>query len=189
MNQRILFGAAGAMALGLALLPGVASAQQKSLKAQLVGMWTLVSFKNTAPDGAERDLFGANPKGILILDASGRYAQVQVRADRPKFAANNRLKGTPEENKAALAGTYASFGTWSVNDADKTFVRHIEGSASFPNEEGRDAKWSISLAGNELKVEIPAPGAGGRTDLVWKRIEGGRVSGYNEYQPVGPGPG
>ena len=97
--------------------------------------------------------------------------QIIVLPGRAKFKINNRLEGTPEENKAALAGAYASLGTWSVNEADKTLIRHIEGSASFPNEEGRDSTWSITLTGDELKVIIPAPGAGGRTDLVWKRTK------------------
>ena len=67
--------------LGLALTSGSAVSQQKSLKEQLTGAWTLVSNDNVAPDGSRRQLYGPNPKGILILDASGRYAQIYVRAD------------------------------------------------------------------------------------------------------------
>jgi hypothetical protein len=59
---------------GLALVPSSAVSQQKSLKEQLVGAWTLVSGDITAPDGTKRQPYGANPKGILILDAGGRYA-------------------------------------------------------------------------------------------------------------------
>jgi len=158
-------------ALGLAVLPGIAFSQQRSLKDQLVGKWTLVSFENTAPDGTKRYLFGENPKGIAIFDTDGRFAQVQVKSDRPKFQANNRLRGTPEENQAALAGAYAAFGTWSVNEAERTLIRHIEGSASFPNEEGRDSKWFVTLTGDELKASLPAPAAGGRTELLWKRVK------------------
>src|ERR1700674_1241380 len=111
MNRRHILSLSVIMALGLALAPGRALSQQKSLKEQLTGTWTLVSADNVAPGGTKRQLFGANPKGILILDASGRYAVVQVRPDRPKFESNNRLQGTPEENKAVLLGTAASFGT------------------------------------------------------------------------------
>jgi hypothetical protein len=157
-------------ASGLAVLPGIASSQQKSLKDQLVGKWTLVSFENTAPDGTKRYLFGENPKGIAIFDADGRFAQVQVKSDRPKFQANNRLQGTPEENKAALAGAYAAFGTWSVNEAEQALIRRIEGSASFPNEEGREGKWIVTLTGDELKASLSSA-AGGRTELLWKRVK------------------
>jgi hypothetical protein len=52
------------------------------------------------------------PAGMLILDANGRYAQVFTRAGRPKFKANNRMQGTPDEIKAVWEGGVAHFGTW-----------------------------------------------------------------------------
>jgi hypothetical protein len=39
------------MALGLALLPGAAVSQQKTLSEQLIGTWKIVSVRNTRPDG------------------------------------------------------------------------------------------------------------------------------------------
>ena len=150
-------------------MPGKPPPTQKNAKEQLVGIWTFVSSDNVAPDGTKRQTFGANPKGLMILDASGRYALLQVDSARPKFVSNNRLQGTPEENKAAVAGTVASFGTWSVNEADKTVVLHIEGSL-YPNQEGTDGKRPIvSLTADELKWANPAPGAGGRSENVYKR--------------------
>jgi hypothetical protein len=47
-------------------------AQQKSLKEQLVGTWTLVSSDQVRPDGSILKQFGANPKGISVFDANGR---------------------------------------------------------------------------------------------------------------------
>jgi hypothetical protein len=44
----------------------------------------------------------------------------------------------------------ANFGTWSVNEADKTPIRRFEG-ALVPNNEGIETN-SISLAGDELKL-------------------------------------
>ena len=85
-----------------------------------LGVWTMVQYLegyNVAPDGKKEQLFGPNPKGILVLDASGQYAQIIVNPDSPKFKANNRLKGTPEENAAAVHGTTATFGTWTVDEA------------------------------------------------------------------------
>ena len=157
-------------ALGLALMSGNALSQQKSLKEQLTGAWTLVSNDNVAPDGTKRQLYGPNPKGILILDASGRYAQIYVRPDVPKFKANNRQQGTPEENAAVVHGTTAQLGTWSVDEGSKTLMVHIEGSL-FPNQAGTDSKRSITLAGDDLTVSNPTPGSGGRSDSVWKRAK------------------
>jgi hypothetical protein len=73
------------MTLGPTLLPGNAFAQQRSPKEQLVGTWTLVSIQSTAADGAKAPVFGAQPKGILMLDAGGHYALVLNDPGRAKW--------------------------------------------------------------------------------------------------------
>jgi hypothetical protein len=129
-----------------------AAAQQKPLKEQLVGTWTIVSADNTRPDGTRLQLFGPNPKGILVLDGNGRTAFMLMSSGRPKFASNNRNTGTPEENKATVQGTIAFFGTWSVNEADKTIITRIEAS-TFPNQEGQDQKRIVtSVTADELRT-------------------------------------
>jgi Lipocalin-like domain len=168
MNFRHILTFSVITAVGVALLPGSLLAQQRSLKEQLVGTWTIVSNDNVAPDGAKRQLFGPNPKGILVLAANGQYAQIIVRPDTPKFKVNNRLEGTPEENKAAVHGTTATFGTWSVDEASKTLMVRNEG-GMFPNQVGTESKRSVSLSGDQLRVSNPVPAAGGKSDSVWKR--------------------
>jgi len=159
------------IALGVALLPVSTVAQQKTLKDQLVGVWTLVSIDNVLPDGKKQNLWGANPKGILILDASGRYAQTQMRSDIPKFKSNNRFKVTPEENNVAMQGSLANFGTWSVNEAEKTLILHREASL-LPNDAGTDSKRVIiSLTAEELKATNPGPATGGRNEIVYRRAK------------------
>ena len=111
----------------LALLPAGALAQQKSLKEQLAGTWTLVSIDQTDKDGKKQQLFGPNPKGIQVLDASGKYSQIILRSDTAKFKANNRP---------------ANFGTWSVDEASKTLIVRYEGSL-FPNQAGTESKRTI----------------------------------------------
>ena len=110
MNRCTILNLCAVTTLSLALLPNSAASQQRSLKEQLVGSWTIVSNDNVTPDGTKRQIFGPNPNGIMILDADGRYALIVVNPARPKFKGNTRLDGTPEETKAAIAGTVASFG-------------------------------------------------------------------------------
>jgi len=171
MNRRNPLSLCAIIVLGLALLPGSAVSQQKPLKEQLVGTWTIVSNDNVAPDGTKRQIFGANPKGILMFEANGRYAQIFVRPDRPKFKANNRLQGTPEEIRAAYEGALVHFGTWSVTEADKIIVIRTEG-ALYPNQEGTEGKRTIvNLTADELKLANPASGAGGTTEAVFRRAK------------------
>jgi hypothetical protein len=157
-------------ALGMMLLPVGALDQQAMLKDQIAGTWRIVSNDNTAPDGTRRQLFGANPKGLLVLAANGQYVQIFTRGDVPKFKNNNRLEGTPEETTAAYRGTVATFGTWSVDEAGKVLITRIDGSL-FPNQVGMEQRRSISLTGDDLTVDNPAPAAGGKSQSVWKRIK------------------
>ena len=154
-----------ATGMGLSLLSSNALAQQKSLKEQLVGSWTFVSCE--VPPNATRPPFCVNPSGSLSLDASGRYTQVIAAGDRPKaIIGSNRADVKPEEYKAVAQGFVANFGTWSVNEADKTLTRRLEG-ALFPSAEGTEQKNSVSLTGDELKFGLPAGGTG----TVWRRAK------------------
>ena len=172
MYRRNILALSAVTALGLASLPGGAVGQQKSLKDQLVGTWTQVSTKYKFPDGTMVDTFGSNPRGILIFDASGRVAFIAMRGSLPKFAANDRTKGSPEENKAVVGGSFAYFGTYTVNEADHSFTVHVDGS-TFPNFDGADQKRTFTLAGEELRYTNPVStiGQGVIVEAVWKRAK------------------
>src|SRR5713101_4279552 len=112
---KLTLGTMGLLFLGVVLAAGDAFAQTAK---DLVGTWTLVSAV-TEQGGNKTDTFGPNPKGILTVDANGRYVLAFVRAGLPKVASNNRTTATPEENKAIVQGSATHFGTLSVNAADK----------------------------------------------------------------------
>jgi Lipocalin-like domain len=171
MNRRSVLSISTMTVLGL-VLSSSASSQQKSLKDQLVGAWTPVSIKYKFPDGKTEDTMGPNARGILILDASGRMALVNMRASLPKFASNDRMKGTTEEYKAVGQGSFAYFGTYTVNEADRSLTFHIDGS-TYPNFDGADQKRSFTLAGDELKYTNPVAtvGQGVIVEAVWKRAK------------------
>jgi lipocalin-like protein len=155
--------------LSFLLLGMAVSAQAQSLKQQLVGTWTFVSSTTKLPDGSSA--WGSNPKGLVIFTDNGRYSSQLMRSDRPKFAANSRAKGTPEENKAAVQGAVSSFGTYTVNEANKTFVIRFEGS-SYPNLEGTEQTRPFTITGDELKVTNPSPSVGGEpSHIVYRRAK------------------
>ena len=166
----VSLSAIGVTAMGLSLLSGNALAQQKSLKEQLVGAWALVSCNATSPNGAKQPFCAdPSPNGILIFDASGRYASVIAARGRPKFSTANRSEAKAEEFKAAALGLVANFGTWAVNEADKTLTGHFDG-ALFPNVEGTDVKSTVSLAGDELKLIRQSPAPSG-SESVYRRAK------------------
>ena len=171
MNRRNIFGLSAIAALGLASLPGGAISQQRSLKEQIVGTWTFVSALDVKPDGTKSDRWGSNPKGIFIFDPNGHFAQFITRSDIPKFAAKSVDQGTAEENKAVLAGLVASFGTYTVNEDDKTLITRVEGNI-FPNLVGAEQKRLIvSLTPDELKYTNPSTSTGTTAEATWKRVK------------------
>ena len=142
-----------ATALGLALLSGSAISQQKSLKDQLVGTWSLVSWEQTLPNGSKLQRFGANPKGIFGFDASGRFYLIYARPNLPKIA--NPLSATPDEAKAIVNGSLALFGTYTVDEAKKAWTVRYEVS-TFPNQVGTDANVTpVSITDNEMTFRLP----------------------------------
>jgi hypothetical protein len=132
----------------------------------LVGAWTLISSDTVRPDGSKIPTFGDNPKGIIIFTSEGRFIYLLSRGDLPKFTSNNRNTGTPEENKAVVQGSIATFGTYSVAGTD--LLIKVENS-TFPNWIGADQKRTIAIAGDELKWTNAAGSGGAVVELVLKR--------------------
>ena len=150
------------------LLPRPAMGQQVSLKEQLVGAWAYVSSTAKLPDGSP--LWGTSPKGLMIFTDDSRFSWQIFRSDRPKLASKNRMQGTADENAAILQGSLAYFGTYSVDEADKTIITVVEGS-TFPNSEGETLKRVITrLTDDMLVYENPSTTRGEQIEAMWKRL-------------------
>jgi hypothetical protein len=147
--------------LALALSVGTATAQPTSLKDGIVGTWNFVVAEVTAPDGKKSFPFGETPKGILIFTADGRFAQIHVAGDVPKIASNNRLTGTPEEYAEIMRRSLSVFGTYTVDEANKTVTYNIV-SASFPNWQGETQTRAIDKLTSDEFVNTNRGVAGGR---------------------------
>ena len=169
MNRRHVFGLSVITALGVALLPGSASAQMKSLKEQLIGTWTIVSWDQVGKDGKNFQRFGANPKGVHVFDASGRFFGMFARPDLPKFKVSDPMRTTADENRAVMEGSIAYFGTYSVDEAGKSISIRLE-SSTFPNQVGGEQKRTIaSISANDLKLTNQSTLTGGVITYVMKR--------------------
>ena len=169
MNRRHIFSLSAIPALALLLLPGSAVAQQKSLKEQLVGTWTIASWEQVRPNSDKFQRFGVNPKGVHTFDANGRYVVMFARSDLTKFAVSDPMKSTAQENKAVMDGSIAYYGTYSVDEATKVVTLTVEAS-TFPNQVGAENKRTITLvSANELKYQNTNPTSGGQINIAFKR--------------------
>jgi len=136
----------------------------------LVGTWTLELCDNILPDGTRIELYGPHPKGLLIFDAAGRYSMQIMSASRPRFAANDKSKGTPDEYAAAIKGTNAHFGHYTVDETAHVIISHVDG-ATYSNWENTDRKSPFILEGDTLTYKVLTPTTGGNAigEVRWKR--------------------
>jgi hypothetical protein len=157
-------------ALGIAsMTSGTVGQSAKSDKERFIGTWTLVSL--TAGEGANQTLpYGPNPKGTMMIDANGRFSIMVMRSDLPKFAANNRMSGTPEENKAVVQGSIAYFGTYSIDEATHVLTVNLEGS-TYPNFVGGTQTRILSFDGDEVTYFNPTPSMGGSAKVTYRRAK------------------
>jgi hypothetical protein len=108
---------------------------------------------------------------MLTFDSGGHFMLTIIGPDLPKFAANNRAAGTPDENHAVVAKSIAMIGTYSVNPSEKTLTFKVD-SATFPNWNGTEQKRLLVPGGNdELKYVTPTASSGGVGTVTWKRAE------------------
>jgi len=138
-------------------------------KKQLVGKWSVVSVVNEQ-DGKKWEPFGPHPLGQFIFTLDGNFSINLDTPGRPKFASNNRLTGTAEENKAAMVGYQAQFGTYTIGP-DGSITLHIVGS-NFPNWDGVDLKGrTAQVKGDEMTWKNPGAAVGGSNVIMLKRAK------------------
>ncbi len=148
MTMKTARGAAAGLACLLALAsiasPSLAQTPANSLKAQLVGHWTLVSV---SIGGSQP--YGGHPQGSMFFDAGGHYSLIVV------------------SGGAARGISY--FGDYTVDDASDTVTMHIAAS-SRAGAAGRDEKRFVTFSGDELIVaNRKTPGPLGGVELTWRR--------------------
>jgi hypothetical protein len=171
MIRHHLIGLSAVTALGLAVLPSSAVSQQKPLKDQLVGTWTLVAWEQTRSDGSKLQRFGANPKGVQVFDANGHAYVLFSRPDLPKIASNNPSTPTPEEAKGIVNGSIGYYGTYTVDEGSKIITLKVEAS-TFANQVGADQKRTVtSVSPDELKMVNTTVLSGGQISYAFKRAK------------------
>ena len=156
-------------ALSLLAFPCAAAAQTTP---SLAGTWTLVTAYEIRPDGSRAQNYGSDARGILMIDGAGRYSLQIFRPGRPRFAAGDKTKGTPDEYQQAVLGSSTHAGRVRLDPAQGLIIFQIE-LASFPNWEGTEQRRVYTMSGDTLTYQVPASASGSGTVAVsqWERAK------------------
>jgi Lipocalin-like domain len=151
------------------IVSAAATAQQQELNS-LQGTWVMESAYEIKADGTRTTTYGEHPKGLLIVDAVGRYNLQIFRVGRPTFASSDKARGTTEEYREAVVGSSTHFGTVTIDPAKHQLIFQIE-AASFPNWEGQSQLRDYAFHDGLLTYAVPASASGSGTVAysVWRR--------------------
>ncbi|KJC60261.1 lipocalin-like domain protein [Bradyrhizobium sp. LTSPM299] len=138
--------------------------------ATLAGTWTLVAADVLHGDGSRGHDYGPSPRGMLFIDADGRYSLQIFDSERRPFATGDKLKATEAEYRAAVLGVSSHFGKLDVDPVKGTLDFHIS-KASFPNWEGTEQVRLYELKANELSYRVPPRSNGDTPISVWRRVD------------------
>lgn len=156
----------------LVLLAGLATRDTPPMSqpSPLRGTWTLVAADKILPGGERARDYGAAPKGLLIVDAQGRYSLQIFRVERPRFAHADKAAGSADEFAAAVKGSSTHYGTLVVDGQRGLLAFSIEG-ASFPNWEDAVQQRQYTLEGGVLSYRVPARPDGSIPISVWRKLD------------------
>lgn len=134
-----------------------------------LGMWRPETI--TAMMGGKRmEPFGPKPTGLLCFHESLHFVELMSDPRVPRFEGNVREAGTAEEDKAAVIGNLALFGTYTV-DQEGNFTGNLVQGCKFPNWIGdqRTAEQLKEVVDGDHMLEIFQSGDV-RVEIHWRRV-------------------
>ena len=144
----------------------------KTLAAQLIGTWQLVSREDRTAAGERRidPSLGADPVAILIYDAAGNFAAQFMKRERGT-AEEGVTRQASANNSAAVNGYDAYFGRYTVDEASGSVTQVLEGSLS-PGDVGKVVTREMRVHGDSLTIELTTTSGDGEPvtrTLIWRR--------------------
>jgi hypothetical protein len=181
MNRRNILTTSTPAVLGVGLMLWTASAQgqqqqqqaasPKSMKELIVGSWNLLLVDTVAEYGTRTPNYGPHPRGLVIFSPDGHYSLQAMSDIRAKFAANDKVKGTADEYKAAVLGMISFFGRYRLDEEEKMLTLHLDAS-SYPNWDGATQTRPIAVLTDDVLTWItPVSSAGGRAEVSFRRAK------------------
>ena len=146
-----------------------------TIKNELIGTWTLLSYIEIPTNGADSTFpMGKSPVGTIMYGADGHMSVQISNPERLKFSSNDRYVASEEEAESSVKGFIAFSGSYHIDNRNAILKYHISNS-SFPNWEGGIQERKIDFEGDILYLKSVEPILSGgfyvNSYMTWRRIE------------------
>jgi hypothetical protein len=125
-----------------------------STAGRLAGTWGFDSALSTRKDGTVFERWGSSPKGIMMFDRAGNYAQIIIGSESRVFGAK----------------TFCAFGTYTVDEVKKVLLTNIASSSNAKLTGTVQHRDILELTADEMKYSNPVTLIGATAEVLWKRI-------------------
>ena len=146
------------LGMATAMMPSPARAQSThphdASAVRLIGAWSFVSSTNIRKDGTTFDRWGSSPRGILMFDRGGHYAQI--------------LMGS--ESKVFGAKVFCAYGTYALDEAKNVLSTQVVGCSVAKFAGTVQNREIVVLTADELKYSNPSTAIGTTAEAHWKRM-------------------
>jgi hypothetical protein len=125
-----------------------------STAGRLAGTWGFDSALNKRKDGTIFERWGSSPKGILMFDRAGNYAQIIIGSESRIFGAK----------------TFCAFGTYTVDEAKHALLTKIISSSNAKLMDTVQHRDILELTADQMRYSNQATLIGATAEVTWKRI-------------------
>ena len=138
-----------------------------TLREQVVGVWSLVSYQSQDDEGNVIYPLGKDATGFIMYHPEGYMSAQLMQQGRPAYASGDLHEGTKDEMAEAAMGYLAYAGKFEVNEETSTLTHHMEVSMN-PTWLGQQQPRVGSIEGDILSIYN---GLNPDQKLVWKRVK------------------
>lgn len=138
---------------------------------QFVGTWRLISLTITHDGKPVKNVdLGDHPIGYIMYDASGHMAVQIMRTDRTGNMDCSKVPDAGTNNPSACDGFLAYFGTYTLDETNRTVTHHVEGTV-FARDVGKHQVRHYEFSGDELRLSVLPIQPGDNTYVLrWQRV-------------------
>jgi len=140
----------------------------------LPGTWKLISRIDCTRNGERRvePSLGEDPVALLFYDRSGNFAAQFMKRDRSCPISDVAVSAS--NNSRAQDGYDAYFGTYTIDEAERTVTQRLVGALSKENV-GLVVTRRMLVEGDTLTIKLETTSAEGEAvirTLIWSRVRG-----------------